>query len=117
LEENILLDLKEYLNLRATIEGSSSTSNLFITKKAEALYPKLVYNIVTKSLSKITTSKSKSPHTLRHSFATHILDEGADLIAIKEILGHASLAATQVYTHNSIEKLKNVYKNSHPKAN
>ena len=80
------------------------------------MYPKLVYNLVKKYLSKITTVEQRSPHVLRHSFATHLSNNGADLNAIKELLGHSSLAATQVYTHNSIEKLKRVYQQAHPKA-
>jgi integrase/recombinase XerC len=71
---------------------------------------------VKKELSKVTTIQKKSPHVLRHTFATHMLNNGADLNAIKELLGHSSLAATQVYTHNSIEKLKNIYKQAHPKS-
>jgi integrase/recombinase XerC len=80
------------------------------------MYPKLVYNIVKTYLTKVTSIEKRSPHVLRHTFATHLLNKGADLNAIKELLGHASLAATQVYTHNSIERLKNIYKNKHPRA-
>jgi integrase/recombinase XerC len=80
------------------------------------MYPKLVYNIVKKYLSLVTSIEKRSPHVLRHTFATHLLNKGADLNAIKELLGHANLAATQVYTHNSIERLKNIYKNKHPRA-
>jgi integrase/recombinase XerC len=76
----------------------------------------MVYRLVNDNLSKITTLSKKSPHVLRHTFATHLLNNGADLNAIKELLGHSSLAATQVYTHNSIEKLKNIYKQSHPRG-
>jgi integrase/recombinase XerC len=80
------------------------------------MYPKAVYNIVKRFLSMVTTIDKKSPHVLRHTFATHLLNKGADLNAIKELLGHASLAATQVYTHNSIERLKNIHKTRHPRA-
>ncbi len=89
---------------------------IFTTPKGEPVYPKLVYGIVKRFLSKITTIEKRSPHVLRHTFATHLLNKGADLNAIKELMGHASLAATQVYTHNSIERLKNVYKLKHPRA-
>ncbi len=89
---------------------------LFVDKKGKKIYQKLVYRVVNSYLSLITTSDKKSPHVLRHTFATHMLNNGADLNAIKELLGHANLSATQVYTHNTVEKLKNVYKQAHPKA-
>jgi len=89
---------------------------LFLTGKGKELYPKMVYNLVKKYLSTVSSIDKRSPHVLRHSFATHLMNEGADLNAVKELLGHANLAATQVYTHNSIEKLKQVYKNTHPKS-
>ena len=88
---------------------------LIVTDKGEKAYEKFIYRIVTKSLSPYTKTK-KSPHVLRHTFATHMLNNGADLISIKELLGHASLAATQVYTHNTIEQLKLIYNNAHPRA-
>jgi integrase/recombinase XerC len=90
--------------------------NFFKLINGKAIYPKMVYRLVNENLSKITTLSKKSPHVLRHTFATHLLNNGADLNAIKELLGHSSLAATQVYTHNSIEKLKNIYKQSHPRG-
>jgi len=89
---------------------------LLLSNKGKMLYPKLVYNIVSRQIKQISTSQKKSPHILRHSFATHLMDNGADLNAVKELLGHSSLAATQVYTHNSIEKLRSIYKDSHPRA-
>jgi integrase/recombinase XerC len=104
--------IKEYLAYRIT----SEENYLFLTDKGEQLYEQFVYRTVKKYLSQITTQEKKSPHVLRHSFATHMLNNGADLNAIKELLGHASLAATQVYTHNSIEKLKKVYNQAHPRA-
>lgn len=91
-------------------------NHLFFTKKRQPLYPKKVYNIVKKYLSYVTTSDKKSPHILRHSFATHLTNNGANLNAVKELLGHKSLASTQIYTHNSIEQLKEQYKKAHPKS-
>lgn len=88
----------------------------FITEKGRGMYPKLVYRIVNSYLSKVTTIDKKGPHTLRHTFATHMLNNGANLNAIKELLGHANLSATQIYTHNTIEKLTNIYKRTHPRA-
>ncbi|MDC0584558.1 tyrosine-type recombinase/integrase [Bacteroidales bacterium] len=88
---------------------------VFFTPKGKQLYPRAVYNIVTKMLSAVT-SKKKSPHVLRHSFATHLLNNGADLNAIKELLGHSSLAATQIYTHNTPDKIRAIYKQAHPRA-
>jgi integrase/recombinase XerC len=89
----------------------------FIFQTGKKIYSKWVYNTIKENIGKISTQQKKSPHILRHSFATHILDEGADLNAIKELLGHANLNATQIYTHNSIEKLKSIHKESHPKGN
>jgi integrase/recombinase XerC len=89
---------------------------LFVTAKGKSLQPRAVYSFVKFYLSQVTTLQKKSPHVLRHSFATHLMNNGADLNAVKELLGHASLAATQVYTHNTIEKLKEVFAKAHPKA-
>jgi integrase/recombinase XerC len=94
----------------------SISSSLIVTNEGKAAYPKFIYRVVHSILSFISTQDKKSPHILRHSFATTLLNRGADLNAIKELLGHASLAATQVYTHNSVEKLKAIYKQAHPKA-
>ena len=96
--------------------GEMDTEYLFVSKKGVKLYPKYAYRVVRKYLGQVTTIEQKSPHVLRHSFATHLVNSGADLNSVKELLGHASLAATQVYTHNTIEKLKEVYLRAHPKA-
>lgn len=95
---------------------TTGISMVFTSKKGKQLQARTVYNFVKKHLSQVTTIQKKSPHILRHSFATHLMNNGADLNAVKELLGHSSLAATQVYTHNTIEKLKKVFKNAHPKA-
>ncbi len=87
-----------------------------MTNKGQKLYEKFVYRKVKHYLSLVTTQKEKSPHVLRHTFATQMLNNGADLNAIKEILGHSDLSATQVYTHNSLEKLKGIYKQAHPRS-
>lgn len=89
---------------------------LFTDLKGRRVYTKLVYRIVNKYIGKISSADKRSPHILRHTFATHMLNNGADINAIKELLGHANLSATQVYTHNSIERLKTVYKQAHPRA-
>jgi len=107
--------IKEYIELKEK-EGPGNTEYLFVSEKGKKLYPRLVYRIVNKYLSMVTTLGHKSPHVLRHTFATHMLNNGADLNAIKEFLGHANLAATQVYTHNTVEKLKKIYKQAHPRA-
>ena len=90
--------------------------NLFVTKSGAPLYPMMVYRIVKKYLDLFTSVEKRSPHVLRHSFATHLLNKGAEINAVKDLLGHSSLAATQVYTHNSMEKLKKVFDQAHPKA-
>ena len=105
--------LKAYLDLKTLQNFHNKTGTLFVTDKGAAAYPKLIYRIVTSYLTYISTQDKKSPHILRHSYATSLLNRGADLNAIKELLGHASLAATQVYTHNSIERLKSIYKPPH----
>jgi integrase/recombinase XerC len=112
-----LVDLiEQYIVTRKAAFPENEYSNLFLTDKGQPLYPGYVYKIVKKYLSQVTTVEQRSPHVLRHTFATHLSNRGADLNAIKELLGHSSLAATQVYTHNSIEKLKKVYQQAHPKA-
>ena len=104
-----------YLKLRAKLPTKDSLY-LLLTNKGKKLYPSLVYRQVNHYLSKVTSLDKKSPHVLRHTFATHMLNNGADLNAIKELLGHANLSATQVYTHNTIDKLKKVYNQAHPRA-
>jgi len=108
--------LKKYLGLKNAQDFGNPADKLVVTKDGRPAYAKLVYRIVHKHLSAVSTQQKKSPHVLRHSFATALLDNGADLNAIKELLGHANLAATQVYTHNSVERLKTIYKQAHPKA-
>lgn len=110
--------LENYLAVRTTqlSEKGSESPYLFITATGKQTYPKLVYRTITKHLAYVSANSKKNPHTLRHSFATAMLNRGADLNAIKEILGHANLAATQVYTHNTIEKLQSIYKQAHPRA-
>ena len=108
--------LQEYLRSRNEIMKAENEGWLFITEKGNKLYDKCVYNLVKGYLSMVTTIEKRSPHILRHTFATHMLNRGADLNAIKELLGHANLSATQVYTHNTFEKLKKIYKQAHPRA-
>lgn len=112
----LLNSLKKYLEVRGKVELSLGNEVLFFTKKGNPMDPKAVYNLVNKYLNGVTTVNKKSPHILRHTFATHMLNHGADINGIKEILGHSSLAATQVYTHNSFEKLKSIHKKAHPKG-
>ena len=108
--------LEEYIRIRDEKYPSGYDSYFFFTDRGNKLYDKFVYNTVKCYLTMVTTIEKRSPHVLRHTFATHMLNNGADLNSIKELLGHASLSATQVYTHNSFEKLKKVYKQAHPRA-
>jgi len=105
--------VKTYISWRKNFNG---TNAFLINVKGERIYQRFVYRIVNKYLSKVTDVKQKSPHALRHSAATHMLDRGADIRAVKEILGHENLSTTQIYTHVSIERLKSTYKKSHPKS-
>lgn len=109
-------DLDKYIAMRNSSLGRDSWERLFITSRGNKLYDKYVYNLTRRYLSMVTTADRKSPHILRHTFATHMLNRGADLSSIRELLGHASLSATQVYTHNTFEKLRNIYKQAHPRA-
>ena len=115
LNNNIIIKTKLYLNHENRKLYESDF--LLLTNKGEKVYPMMIYRMVKKCLSSLINSEKYNPHLLRHTFATHILNKGADLNAIKDLLGHESLAATQVYTHNSIEKLKETHKKSHPRAN
>jgi len=110
--------IKNYIQLKRK-EFESKELSLLVTEKGKKIYAKYAYLLVSnflKESKELKTLDKKSPHVLRHSFATHLANNGADLNAIKELLGHSSLAATQVYTHNTIEKLKDIYKKAHPKA-
>lgn len=109
-------NLDTYIKMRDEYLEGGVSEWLFITDKCEKIYDKYIYNIVKGYLSVVTTADRKSPHVLRHTFATHMLNHGADLNSIKELLGHANLSATQVYTHNTFEKLKKIYKQAHPRA-
>jgi integrase/recombinase XerC len=108
--------LEKYFDLKKSQNFHNNSATLIVTNKGAEAYPKFIYLIVQKYLSYISTQDKRSPHVLRHTFATSLLNRGADLNAIKELLGHANLSATQVYTHNSVERLKSIYKQAHPKA-
>jgi integrase/recombinase XerC len=107
---------QKYLKAKDELFGAGFSEYVFVTNKGKKVYDKFVYRVVNFYLSNHTTVGKRSPHVLRHSFATHMLNQGADINAIKELLGHSSLSATEVYTHNTVEKLKKVYKQAHPKA-
>jgi integrase/recombinase XerC len=109
-------NIKTYLNKRNELPILVDLEYLFLTKKGVKIYETLVYRIINEYFSKASDKVKKSPHILRHTFATHLLNQGANLNAVKELLGHSSLASTQVYTHNSISELKKVYGNSHPRS-
>jgi integrase/recombinase XerC len=112
---SVIETIKKYLIKRQEFQIIDDKANLFLTKKGVKIYETLVYRIINDYFSKASTKVKKSPHILRHSFATHLLNQGADLNAVKELLGHSSLAATQIYTHNSIAELKKVYDKTHPR--
>ena len=113
--KNAILAIREYQQLKKKI-FEIPTEFLLSTEKGKKVYPKYAYILVNYYLGQASTLDKKSPHVLRHTFATHLMNNGADLNAVKELLGHSSLASTQIYTHNTIEKLKDVYKKAHPKA-
>lgn len=115
LSDKLINSIREYQQLKRK-EFETYEDVLLVSEKGKKLYPKYAYLIVNQYLGKSSTLDKKSPHVLRHSFATHLMNNGADLNAVKELLGHSSLAATQVYTHNTIEKLKDVHKKAHPKS-
>ncbi|MCW3090783.1 MAG: tyrosine-type recombinase/integrase [Ferruginibacter sp.] len=108
--------IQDYLECKRSRFDEFDAKALLVNGTGKKLYPKYVHNAVTKYLAQVTTIDKKSPHILRHTFATHLMNNGADLNAVKELLGHSSLAATQIYTHNTIEKLKDIHKKAHPKA-
>ncbi len=113
--DKLIVSIHSYLNYRTQLSVIDDKEFLLLTKKGLKIYEMLVYRIINKYFSEASSKAKCSPHVLRHSFATHLLNEGADLNAVKELLGHTSLAATQVYTHNSIAELKKVYAKSHPR--
>jgi integrase/recombinase XerC len=114
--DGLIKEMKTYMQQKRKEIAKPDTACFFVLENGKQLYAKYVYLVVKKYLSEITTLNKKSPHILRHSFATHLTNNGADLNAVKELLGHSSLASTQVYTHNNIEKLKEAHKKAHPKA-
>ena len=114
LVESVIDLIEEYLNKKNEILGI--TEFFFVTVKGNKMYPTLVYRIINSYFSEVSSKVKKSPHVLRHSYATDLVNNGADLNSVKELLGHTSLAATQVYTHNSLEKLKQVYNKTHPRS-
>ncbi|MDP4213744.1 MAG: tyrosine-type recombinase/integrase, partial [Bacteroidota bacterium] len=111
----LITEIQDYIKEK-TEAGWNTTDTLLVNSQGKKLYAKYAYLAVKKYLSRVTTINKKSPHVLRHSFATHLMNHGADLNSVKELLGHSSLAATQLYTHNSIEKLRDVHKKTHPRG-
>jgi len=116
LGRQMTLRLQAYATVRDAAFGADPAISLFLTSRGKPIYPKFVYRLVQRSLAEVTNLTKRSPHVIRHSFATAMLNGGADINAVKELLGHSSLASTQVYTHNTAEKLKKVYQQAHPRA-
>jgi integrase/recombinase XerC len=111
---SVIKTIEEYLSFKKEI--TTDSDYLFVTEKGKKIYETLVYRLINNYFSNVSTKVKKSPHILRHSFATHLLNQGADLNSVKELLGHSSLASTQVYTHNSLEKIKQAYNQAHPRS-
>jgi integrase/recombinase XerC len=116
LHPSLMTSMPLYVECRNQIFGSQPTNYLFLTDTGKPLYSKFVYRLVKQYLSTVTTLAKKSPHVLRHTFATALLNRGADINAIKELLGHANLAATEIYTHTTFAQLNAIYKQAHPRA-
>ena len=113
--QSVVKSIRNYIERRG--EVSPKSDHLFLTNKGNKIYETLVYRVINNYFSRVSSKVKKSPHILRHSFATHLLNEGADLNSVKELLGHSSLASTQVYTHNSLDQIKKVYNQAHPRSN
>ena len=112
---SIFNSINTYLDYRSQLPEIKNSKALFLTKKGFKIYETLAYRIINKYLSKVSSKEKCSPHVLRHSFATHLLNKGVDLNTVKELLGHTSLAATQIYTHSNISELKKIHSNAHPR--